>query len=426
MKSLFILAACIVTTCLGVTARDVNNIKPRIIVSTDIGGTDPDDNQSMTHFLMYNSQFDIEGIISSASYGPGSKEEILRMIDIYEADYEKLKKHDKDLLAPQELRKLCKQGRRGLASYKGYDDKTEGSECIVECARRSSDRPLWILVWGTLEDVAQALHDAPDIKDNIRVYWIGGPNKKWGVNSYAYIAENFPDLWFIENNAAYRGFISDNNVHDKYNTGYYDAAIKGAGQLGKDFKNYYKGIVKMGDTPSLLYMMDGDPSDPTGESWGGSFERCTHSPRVVFDRTATARDTVQNYAVIEFHVNGPVLDTAMVGKPCITLNIAKQDWEGYYMGGGDYMVRYSTYTLGTLPYTITSAVEGFPVQRGAVTIANEWPGRERATDYVVGAQWYTDHGDPALFYKSFQGGATICKWRAAVMADWGARWAWLK
>lgn len=142
MKSLFILAACIVTTCLGVTARDVNNIKPRIIVSTDIGGTDPDDNQSMTHFLMYNSQFDIEGIISSASYGPGSKEEILRMIDIYEADYEKLKKHDKDLLAPQELRKLCKQGRRGLASYKGYDDKTEGSECIVECARRSSDRPL--------------------------------------------------------------------------------------------------------------------------------------------------------------------------------------------------------------------------------------------------------------------------------------------
>ena len=91
MKSLFILAACIVTTCLGVTARDVNNIKPRIIVSTDIGGTDPDDNQSMTHFLMYNSQFDIEGIISSASYGPGSKEEILRMIDIYEADYEKLK-----------------------------------------------------------------------------------------------------------------------------------------------------------------------------------------------------------------------------------------------------------------------------------------------------------------------------------------------
>lgn len=76
-------------------------------------------------------------------------------------------------------------------------------------ARRQSDRPLWILVWGTLEDVAQALHDAPDIKDKIRIYYIGGPNKKWGVNSYAYIAENFLDVWMIENNATYRGLIAD-------------------------------------------------------------------------------------------------------------------------------------------------------------------------------------------------------------------------
>ena len=39
---------------------------------------------------------------------------------------------------------------------------------------------------------AQALHDAPDIAPKIRVYWIGGPNKKWGVNGYCYIVENFP------------------------------------------------------------------------------------------------------------------------------------------------------------------------------------------------------------------------------------------
>jgi hypothetical protein len=37
--------------------------------------------------------------------------------------------------------------------------------------------------------------------------------------------------------------------------------------MGTDFINYYKGIVKMGDTPSLLYMMNGDPNDPEGESW---------------------------------------------------------------------------------------------------------------------------------------------------------------
>ena len=421
-----LLAALSVAVCCPALSRVKPEVKPRILISTDIGGIDPDDNQSMAHFLMYSDEFDTEGLVSSPSYGSGSKGEILRMIDLYEQDLPKLAKHSPGMASPAYLRSITKQGRRGRAPLCGYQEPTEGSEWIVRCARRVDDRPLYVLVWGGLDDLAQALHDAPDIAGRIRVYWIGGPNKKWSLNSYVYIVENFPNLWMIENNVSYRAFIADGKSNDKYNAGFYAGFVKGAGRLGADFASYLGGRTKMGDTPSLLYMMDGDPSDPTGESWGGSFERCTHSPRVVFDRTATARDTVQNYAVIEFHVNGPVLDTAMVGKPCITLNIAKQDWEGYYMGGGDYMVRYTTYTLGTLPYTITSAVEGFPVQRGAVTIANEWPGRERATDYVVGAQWYTDHGDPALFYKSFQGGATIYKWRAAVMADWGARWAWLK
>ena len=58
----------------------------RILISTDIGGTDPDDNQSMTHLLMYSNEFDIEGLVSSPSFGEGNKEEILRMIDMYEKD----------------------------------------------------------------------------------------------------------------------------------------------------------------------------------------------------------------------------------------------------------------------------------------------------------------------------------------------------
>ena len=135
---------------------------------------------------------------------------------------------------------------------------------------------------------------------------------------------------------------------------------------------------------------------------------------------------VQNYAVIEFHVKGPVLGDGIVGKPCITLTIARQNWEGYYMGGGDYMARYSTYTLGTLPYTITSDIEGFAAQSGAVTIENSWPGLPRPTDYKLGRQWYTDHGDPALFHTFMQGGATIYKWRNEAMEEWGRRWAWLK
>ena len=60
--------------------------KPRILISTDIGGTDPDDNQSMAHLLMYSDFFDIEGLVSSPSNGSGSTAEIFRMIDLYEKD----------------------------------------------------------------------------------------------------------------------------------------------------------------------------------------------------------------------------------------------------------------------------------------------------------------------------------------------------
>ncbi len=53
-----------------------------MIVSTDIGGTDPDDFQSMVHLLAYADMFEIEGLISSP-YGPGRREHILQVIDKY-------------------------------------------------------------------------------------------------------------------------------------------------------------------------------------------------------------------------------------------------------------------------------------------------------------------------------------------------------
>ncbi|MEG1590930.1 MAG: DUF1593 domain-containing protein [Chryseobacterium sp.] len=72
-------------------AQKSADVKPRILISTDIGGTDPDDNQSIIHLLMYADKFNIEGLVSSPSFGNGSKAEILKMIDFYEKDLPKLK-----------------------------------------------------------------------------------------------------------------------------------------------------------------------------------------------------------------------------------------------------------------------------------------------------------------------------------------------
>lgn len=95
----------------GLVAQNPAPVKPRILISTDTGGTDPDDNQSMTHLLMYNKKFTIEGLVSSPSYGKGSKNEILRMIDLYEKDLHKLQQHKKGFASANYLRSVIKQGK---------------------------------------------------------------------------------------------------------------------------------------------------------------------------------------------------------------------------------------------------------------------------------------------------------------------------
>lgn len=430
MGNKFLLLIIVLYIDIIAAAQQPVPVKPRVLISTDIGGTDPDDNQSMAHLLMYSDKFLIEGLVSSPSYGNGSVKEILRMIDLYEKDLPKLSKHVKGLATPAHLRSVTKQGRQGNAPYAGYTKATEGSEWIIKCARKKSSQPLWVLVWGGLEDLAQALHDAPDIQSNIKVYWIGGPNKKWSANSYAYIAEHFPGLWFIEVNASYYGFFSNNNILDSVKTtDYYEKYIKAAGYLGKDFRNYYDGEVKMGDTPSLLYLMDGDPNEPTRENWGGSFEKFSRSPRVVFNKATTIKDTVAFCAVVEFHLEGPEIK-APADAPCFWMETPYRDtvqkWAGYYLGNGQYRLIYIPKQAEIVSYKFTSKIPGFPVQEGKLVVENLWPGKDNPTDYKLGANWYTDKSDPQLYDGKIQGGKTISKWRNDVLLDWARRWAWLQ
>src|SRR5438034_4721485 len=44
--------------------------RPRLLVLTDIGG-DPDDQQAMIRLMLYSNEFEIEGLVASASGTPG-------------------------------------------------------------------------------------------------------------------------------------------------------------------------------------------------------------------------------------------------------------------------------------------------------------------------------------------------------------------
>ncbi len=404
--------------------------KPRILVSTDIGGTDPDDNQSMAHLLMYSDLFKIEGLVASPSYGNGSKEDILKMISLYEKDFPTFQQYKRDLAKPDYLRSITKQGQWGNAPYKGYTTTTQGSDWIVKCAKRKTSQPLWVIVWGGLEDLAQALHDAPEIHSRIKVYWIGGPNKKWSANSYAYIVKNFPDLWFIEVNSSYYGFFSNNSALDTINSSnYYEHHIDGAGHLGRDFKNYYNGEIKMGDTPSLLYLMNGNPDDPTGESWGGSFTTLKRSPRIVYTGTTTMKDTVAFCSILEFHFKGPKYNIP-ADSICFWMKVqygkSAQKWPGYYLGNGNYAIRYIPKKAENLKYNFSSQLPEIDGQHGTIVVDNLWPGKKHSTDYKLGNNWFTDRSEKNLYDGRIQGGKTILKWRDEVLTDWAKRWDWLK
>jgi hypothetical protein len=417
----------LLNTSLFVQCKGLNEVssKPRILISTDIGGTDPDDFQSMIHLLMYADLFQIEGLVSSP-FGNGRKKDILDMIDLYEKDYKQLISQSESFPSPDMLRSISVQGSIPIAPFKGFDIATEGSELIVKQAKVKSDQPLWVLVWGGLEDLAQALHDAPEIKENIKVYWIGGPNKKWSINAYAYIAEHHPDLWFIEANATYRGWMIDSeSPKDISNAAYYDNYIQGYGAMGKDFKNHYGGNVKMGDTPSLAYLMNGNPDDPISDSWGGSFVNINFSSRNVFYRNTTIADTVAAYSVLEWRFTGPKLDIP-VDSSCFTFEVANQVWPGYYLGDGMYGVRYSSKQEEICTYITSSAIPELDGQSGQFVSTVPWPGKPNADDYELGENWYGDRKDPDLFLNKWQGAKTVSKFRKEYLLDWAKRWQWLK
>lgn len=406
------------------TTPGIAQEKPRVIISTDIGGTDDDDFQSLIHYLMYADRFHTEGLISSP-HGRGRVSDIHHILGLYEQDLPKLRRHSLGFPSADELRAVTKQGELMRAPLKGWRQATEGSKWIVECAKRDSDQPLWVLVWGGLEDVAQALKDAPEIADRIRVYWIGGPNKKWSADAYHFVVANFPHLWMIEANATYRGWFVDDGTSAETNVRhFYEAHIRGGGNMGQDFKRYYGGVIKMGDTPSVAYLLQGDPEDPSGPSWGGSFVPMSHSSRRLYTWPSVTTDTLPTFSLMEWEFKGPAQSTEP-DEPVFQLEIADQLFDGYDAGGGVYRVRFASKGKGRWDYVVHSNLDGLGGVSGTFVTVDPWPGERRLGDFDV-TNWWTDSNEVGSFDGGHQGAGTVSRYQREFMNDWALRWEWLK
>lgn len=249
--------------------------KPKVIISTDIGGSDPDDFQSMVHLLVYADRFEILGLISSPPHD-GRVEHILEAINAYEKDYPKLKLQNSSFPEPDYFRQISKQGAIAPQASEIPEELSEGAAFLISQVKESQDQLVYVLVWGSMTDVAQAVHHDPGIKKNLRVYSIGSWNTDQDPKSRDYLFENHHDLWWIENNTTFRGMYMGGEQSGEYgNISFVEKNIKDHGFLGKLFWEQKKDI-KMGDTPSVLYLLHGNSENPESESWGGSFVKTRH------------------------------------------------------------------------------------------------------------------------------------------------------
>ena len=395
----------------------LDGVRHRVLVSTDIGGTDPDDQQSMVHLLFYADVFDLEGLVSSP-YGPGRKSHILEVIDRYERDYPNLRSHSDRYPTPDALRAITKQGETEVAPYAGVRQPTEGSRWIVERARAADPRPLYVLVWGGLEDLAQALHDAPDILPKLRVHFIGGPNKKWSPDAYQYIATHHPSLWMIEANATYNGwFVGGDQADDRGNASFVKAHIAGRGALGDYFVALLGGVIKMGDTPTVSRLLRGAPEDPSQPSWGGRYVRAWTRPFVTFERLTTAADRIEHFAILELVL--PLGDGAPAN-PEARMVVENQSLVGHVDDARRIRFRFSPKEAKTYTYTIRGNVPSLEGRTGVITAVDPAPDAARQPAANL-PRWWTDDPAPAAAEGVHHGAGTVSQWRRDFLADFAAR-----
>ncbi len=392
------------------------NAEPRrrVLVSTDIGGSDPDDFQSMVHFLVYCDLFDVEGLVSSP-WSTGRKSHILEVIDRYETDFPNLRTWSQRYPSPDHLRSIAKQGETELAVGAGYGNSTEGSDWIIECAQRDDPRPLYVLVWGTIEDVAQALHDQPDIKRKLRVYFIGGPNKKWSPAAYDYIEQNHRDLWIIENNSTYRGwFVGGNQTGELGNRSFVETHVRGRGAFGDYFAEHLGGVIKMGDTPSVTYML-GNPEHPTAPGWGGRFVRAWARPKRVFERLTTLDDELETFGLLELVLPGPpAAGTRLI--------IDGQEFPAAREEPSRWRFRFVPKETKRWSYRIASASAELDGLRGAFTSVDPEAGSANEPS-AQHPHWWTDDPDPSFAEGPHLGAGTVSRWREQFLGDFAERMA---
>ncbi|KAJ3548123.1 hypothetical protein NM208_g1157 [Fusarium decemcellulare] len=296
-----------------------DNQKPRVFVLTDILN-EPDDQQSVVRYLLYSNEFNTRALCATTSTHLRNEthpDRIEQIVKAYGQVVKNLNRHvhpwnqytpAEDLLSlitsgptvrlllfapapPNLLTMLQSYGREALS-----EPISEGAQLLIERLQESTE-PLWILVWGGPNTLAQALHHLSQnvtdaefavLRARLRVYAISDQD-----DTSEWIRYNWPDIFYIVSIHGFTNYalatwrcmwegipsLSLNKLGHEWLAKYIEI-----GPLGDVYPRRAYGAE--GDTPSFLYLIQnglGDREDPRVGGWGGRWLPINHGSRVYGD-----------------------------------------------------------------------------------------------------------------------------------------------
>ncbi|WP_198513444.1 nucleoside hydrolase-like domain-containing protein [Confluentibacter lentus] len=270
--TLLLIVFLMIITSLSTFSQNITSYKPRIINTTDLGA-DPDDEQSMVRQLVCANEFDLEGLIVATGCWKKTQSNtnmLDKIVDAYAKSYDNLKVHAEGFPSPVYLKSISVIGQTGYGMAdvgKGKD--SPGSELIIASVDKDDPRPVWVMGWGGMNTVAQAIWKVRESRSpgelkkflsKLRLYDILGQD-----DSGAWIAKNFPEVFYIRATGVY-GWQATKNGE------YYKEHIQNHGPLGAEYPDTK--WAPEGDTPSFMHVYPNGLNDPDQidqGGWGGRF-----------------------------------------------------------------------------------------------------------------------------------------------------------
>lgn len=318
--------ALIVALLMASALPAMSDDRPRLIVLTDIGG-DPDDTQSLVRLLIHSNEFEIEGLIASASGTPGELKDavtrpdlIRELVNAYGEVRDNLALHAEGFPTEAHLldRVFSGNPQRGWKNVgEGHD--TPGSNHIIEVVDRNDPRMVNIAIWGGQTDLAQALWRVKNDRGDAGLKEFASKVRIYDIADQDGIAEriwsHFPGLFYVlakapggqdKRLAVFRGMYLEGDLSTTSREWIDKHVRDGHGPLGALYppKTWTApnphSTLKEGDTPSWFYFLPHGLNDPDHPDWGGRFEP-TNRPNLFrdaqddIDGRTSARATVSRW-----------------------------------------------------------------------------------------------------------------------------------